>query len=58
MTGEQRKCADTVANAVDKAYAALKPSTIALGFEMRNVVLHSIEHHNGGNGFKIPHVGL
>lgn len=58
LTGEQRKCADTVAAAVDKAWGGLRAGTLALAFETRAVVLHAIEYHKGGNGFKIPHVGL
>jgi len=58
LTPSMRKNNQSVADATYQAWTNYSAGSLALAFETRSVILHCIEYHKGGNGFKIPHVGI
>ncbi|KAK3280026.1 hypothetical protein CYMTET_12116 [Cymbomonas tetramitiformis] len=54
----ERKHIDTVVTAVHQAWDDLSPETLHMACEIQRVVFASIIEHNGGNQFKVPHIGL
>ncbi|KAK3267995.1 hypothetical protein CYMTET_23479 [Cymbomonas tetramitiformis] len=54
----ERKHIDTVVKAVYHAWDNMRPETLHMACEIQRVVYASIIEHNGGNRFKVPHIGL
>ncbi|KAK3280131.1 hypothetical protein CYMTET_12017 [Cymbomonas tetramitiformis] len=51
------KTPDAVMKAARQVWDELTPGVIHMAFEIKRIVMQCIIEHNGGNNFKIPHIG-